>query len=133
MVLGFKRVEFEKMVHAEEPAARVKVYLPSSIIHYPPPPPATLFGLKAPPKSVLRQRDYDLSIPRNKCRMQLSHCLAAFVGFESSTLCVAGTNTCAKNQAHVVSRCKLFPPSYPLHLLLVPLISCAWPVIESSY
>ncbi|KAF7401334.1 hypothetical protein HZH68_007154 [Vespula germanica] len=76
-------LEMEKMVHTQEPAARVKVYHPPSTNHHHS-QPATLSGLVAPPKSVPRQRDYDLSIPRNKCRMQLSRCLAAFVGFESS-------------------------------------------------
>ncbi|KAI4504375.1 hypothetical protein M0802_000846 [Mischocyttarus mexicanus] len=102
------------MVHAEEPAARVKIYLPSTTIHYllpPPQPPATLLGLKAPPKSVLRRRDYDLSIPRNKCRMQLSHCLGAFVGFESSTLLLVPTP--ALRIRSTSSRCKPFPPSSP--------------------
>ncbi|KAK2576836.1 hypothetical protein KPH14_005469 [Odynerus spinipes] len=67
----------KKTLHTQEPAATAKV---------PPPVPPLLSGLQAPPKSVPRRRDYDLSIPRNKCRMQLSHCPEAFVGFESSPL-----------------------------------------------
>ncbi|KAL2712455.1 hypothetical protein V1478_017978 [Vespula squamosa] len=84
LCVGFKRVgDGKNGAYRRTGSESQSIHHPPSTIHHHS-QPATLSGLVAPPKSVPRQRDYDLSIPRNKCRMQLSHCLAAFVGFESS-------------------------------------------------